>query len=216
VQTTGEGPACEDSAFVWDQDSRRIIAFGGRIMGDYSEASGWEESMLSDTWAYDPATSTWTNLEPAGPVPPARWGAGIGYDPISRRVVLCGGEGTGSDLVLMSDDSVLQGTWAYDPAANAWSEVLGAIGTPYGYTGYTSIPLFFDPALRLMISVTDYEIYTYDLVNSWSSIPYARAVTPERGGQAFAYDPDEHQLILFGGTNSSGDLNDIWTCKLVP
>ena len=47
--------------------------------------------MFYDTWAYNSAANTWTNLKPAGDVPLARGGHTMVYDPVSRKTILFGG-----------------------------------------------------------------------------------------------------------------------------
>jgi len=49
-------------SMVYDSAHGRVILFGGHH-GD---------ATLDDTWSYDPASNTWTELHPAGDVPSAR------------------------------------------------------------------------------------------------------------------------------------------------
>jgi hypothetical protein len=219
VSTTGEGPACEDSCYVWDSDSQKLIAFGGRRM-DLDSANTedpWLETMLAETWAYEPSTSSWTNIAPASAAPAPRYRSGIGYDATNHKVVLCGGEGAGADTVSMSDDVPLLDTWTYDPAANVWAEVTVTGGSPaLGYAGYLLAPIFLDPALAKMASPVEGGIYVYDLSGAWNLVPTSNPWTPERYGEAFAYDTDAHRLFLFGGTTFSDGtgLSDLWSCSL--
>ena len=61
----------------------------------------------ADTWAYDPATNSWTDLNPTGPRPLGRAGHAMVYDPDTRRVIMFGGNPSG---VKASCE-----TWAYAP-----------------------------------------------------------------------------------------------------
>jgi hypothetical protein len=220
VQTVGEGPACEDSSFVWDPDGHRVIAFGGVVHEMFLEdAKDWQETMSSDTWAYDPVTSTWTRLDPAGPVPAARWGASIGYDPTTRRVILYGGDGAGENTVLMSDDISLYDTWAYDPASNTWTELSPTFqGLGGAMPAVRAATLHYDPALGQMVCAYEQSIWLYDpAANTWTELGYANQLAPERwGASGIAYDATAHQVILYGGEGPSGYLGDTWLSRLVP
>ncbi len=70
---------------------------------------------LGDIWAYDPAANTWSELKPAGTLPSARANPAMAYDPATHRLIMFGGfDGT---------ETRFGDTWAYDPAANTWSEL---------------------------------------------------------------------------------------------
>ena len=49
---------------AYDSSSHRVIMFGGSV------ADG--SKYFNDTWAYDPAANTWTELKPSGALPGAR------------------------------------------------------------------------------------------------------------------------------------------------
>lgn len=54
------------------------------------------------------------------------------------------------------------------------------------------------------------DIWTYSVgENTWSLIQVPEA-PPPRGAPAMAYSPDHQQVILFGGMNSLGRLDDTW------
>ncbi len=70
---------------------------------------------FNDTWAYDPAANTWTELHPAGDLPPARLCHAMVYDSATRQ---------GDPLWRMvTRTDLLNDTWAYDPVANTWTEL---------------------------------------------------------------------------------------------
>ncbi|MFO7622752.1 MAG: kelch repeat-containing protein, partial [Anaerolineales bacterium] len=83
-----EIPALNPSArgyvsMVYDSESDKIILFGG-----YDEPKGGGEPIPNgDTWAYDVATNTWTEMKPASG-PPANGGTYLVYDIESDRVIL--------------------------------------------------------------------------------------------------------------------------------
>jgi N-acetylneuraminic acid mutarotase len=109
-------PARWTPALAYDPAGSRVILFGGCDTADVS---------LNDTWAYDPAANTWTELKPAGSLPPARWGHALAHDPGSAKVIMFGG-----CEVLFDPSTFYNDTWAYDPAANTWTELKPAGDVP--------------------------------------------------------------------------------------
>ena len=106
-------PAASAYSVAYDSTSDKVILFGG-ISGE--EYPG---TCHNDTWAYDPTANTWTNLHPAGSLPPVRWGAPMVYDPDADKVILFGGGDSGS--------TSLGDTWGYDLAANTGSSSTPAV-----------------------------------------------------------------------------------------
>jgi N-acetylneuraminic acid mutarotase len=107
LEPRGTSPSARgDHSIAYDPVSRRVIMFGGR--GDTG-------TVLSDAWAYDPVANTWTELRPSGAQPPARSRHSMAYDLTSARMIIFGGQ----DIAGGSLDD----TWAYDPAANTWTEL---------------------------------------------------------------------------------------------
>ena len=84
---------------AYDSESDRLILFGGFAI----------EGVAGDTWAYDLAANTWTNMAPRGPNPSARDGQAMAYDSNSDRILMYGGDGS-SDV------------WAYDFDSNTWTQ----------------------------------------------------------------------------------------------
>ena len=70
-------------AAVYDPEEDRMLVFGG------ADADG---NYLGDLWALSlSGAPEWTLLEPAGPSPAGRQGAGAVFDPVRNRVVVFGG-----------------------------------------------------------------------------------------------------------------------------
>ena len=66
---------------VFDASAGRMVLFGG------FDGSG----ELSDTWTYDTASNTWTEVQVPGDTPTGREEHTLGYDPKAGRVLLFGG-----------------------------------------------------------------------------------------------------------------------------
>ena len=52
------------AAIAWNPANNRLTVFGGNTRGGPSGTA--TQTLLNDTWEYDPATNAWTNVTPAG------------------------------------------------------------------------------------------------------------------------------------------------------
>jgi hypothetical protein len=93
-----DGPDLSFTLVAYDENSQRLVLYGDSNGG------------IAQTWTW--GGTQWRKLDV--PQPPARTGAGMAFDPASRRVILFGGSG---DLVRTQ----LNDTWAWD--GNAWSRL---------------------------------------------------------------------------------------------
>ena len=190
-------PARDSHAMCYNPDTGLVILFGG------SDAAG---TTLNDTWAYNPVSDAWTQLDPLGNAPPARVGAAMVYDPETRTVILFGGADGGDTY---SD------TWAYDPKANRWTELAPARSVP---PARDSGAMVYDPVFRRAIlfgGVTPNGIlgdtWAYDpAANTWTRLNPGGELPRERAWHVMVYDSLAGNLILFGGFNVNGSLDDTW------
>jgi N-acetylneuraminic acid mutarotase len=112
VKVAGTVPSARyGMSMEYDAVSETVILFGGE-----SE----DESLLNDTWSYDPAAKTWTKADTQFTIPSARVGASMGYDPTNRAVILFGGAG---------DTGIMNDTWAFQNAT-AGTAAPKASGSP--------------------------------------------------------------------------------------
>jgi hypothetical protein len=121
--TTGKAPPARSyTSMVYDPVGRRMILFGGLDDVDpCDQGEGWThdgafpewDHTLADTWAYDPATNTWSDLAPASAPSPRGWHDMV-YEAETGLVVLFGGG--------PARGAFTAETWLYDTAANSWSE----------------------------------------------------------------------------------------------
>jgi N-acetylneuraminic acid mutarotase len=186
---------------VYDPPSGRILMFGG------NEGEG---EVFNDLWAFDATTNTWTELILTGALPAARSQAAMAYDPVTRRMILFGGR---------ADESTFGDTWAYDPVANAWTELHpgGTLPSPR-----FAHELVCDPSRGLLVLFGGGDVDSRDYNDTWTYDPAANAwTTPvlddrapsQRKAHAMVYDPSGDRLIAFGGYSSwAGSLNDTWAC----
>ncbi len=109
VQSPATGPTARAN-FAMDFDSARdrVVLFGGTPTGSVA---------LDDTWAWDGAAQTWTQLGPPAS-PSGRFNHAMAYDAAADRMVLFGGFNT----VRLSD------TWLFD--GTNWTQVFPATMPP--------------------------------------------------------------------------------------
>ncbi|MEI6309141.1 MAG: kelch repeat-containing protein [bacterium] len=183
-----------DDAIAYDSQSNKVILFGG-----------WGNSgKLSDTWAYNYATNTWTNRNSTNP-PPARDGHTMAYDNQSGKLILFGGWG---------DSGKLNDTWAYDYTANTWvnrNPTDSPLVCAFHAIAYDS------QSNKLIVfggwgnsgKLSDTWAYNY-ATNVWTNRNPTNP-PPARARHAIAYDSQSGKLILFGGLDDYGNLlNDTW------
>lgn len=199
-------PARAWNALVRDPGSGRLLMFGGMAGGEVADLVAADQ--LDDTWAFDPDANTWTRLEPAGPVPDARYAYTMVHDPSSKRMILFGG---------ITGTTRFNDTWAYDPATNVWKELTPASAIPRPRGAQS---MAYDPATRRVIvfggavSLTTLfnDTWAYDLAgNTWTDLKPAGTLPSGRGGQGMATVPTSRRLIVFGGADDTGSFrNDVW------
>jgi hypothetical protein len=191
-------------AMVYDPNTNRVLVFGGLNSGT--------SELLNDLWAYDLTTNAWTRLNPSGTPPSKRQYPAIAYCAATRRVLLFGG-------LTLSDnaDAGLGDLWAYDPIGNAWERITPTGTTPSARQGQA---MAYAPALGGLFMFGGL-FGTMDLDESWMFNPTADEWTRmqpvgdgpgARDGLAMAYDSAAGAAVLFGGYNSTADLDlgDAW------
>jgi hypothetical protein len=94
------------AAMAYDTESEMLVLFGGAVR----TGSAFVNEPFGDTWTYDVAADSWTELAPAES-PPARAWHRMTYDPGSDRILLFGGGAPGGVDGLV---------WAYDANENTW------------------------------------------------------------------------------------------------
>lgn len=188
-------PARSRTSMVYDSASQRTVIFGGYV----PMAPG-----RNDTWAYDTANNTWTDMVP--PVAPeGRYAHAMAYDSANEVTVLFGGK-TGPE----END-----TWTYDLGLNSWKNMAPAGAPP----SRMSQSMSFDEAHGMTILFGGYsgggmvnDTWSYNITaNNW--VRKGLNGGPDaRENQAMDYDPTMQRTVLFGGWSySSPDKSDTWS-----
>lgn len=207
------------SSFVRDERRSRLVAFVATM------------ALAVETWEWDGAT--WTQVTPAVQ-PPARFGAALGWDPNSQRVLLFGGNDA-QTLALLTDLWEWDGTnWlqrqpATTPVAVAgyvlawdrarrqtvlWSR-LGA--RDYAWSGSDWIPCHEGP-----VDAFDAAIGTEPLRNvvvhlaagttsEWDGVRWRTWTGAPMPLGPLAYDISTNRMILFATPSPLGPSADTWS-----
>lgn len=180
---------------AYDSESNRVIAFGGDSFNDRP---------VDETFVYDPAGDTWTQMHPRAS-PPARYWQAMAYDAASDRVVLFGGLGNVDEL---------NDTWTYDFNQDTWAR-LATVSAPT--TRHYSAMVYDAAAQRLVLfggagagEVALADTWRLDSkTGQWTEV---KAAGPSaRAWHAMAYDAAEESVVLFGGGETRNRyVNDVW------
>ncbi len=214
IQPSGSlPPARVRHAAAYDSTNDRLIIFGG------SGASG----VLNDLWVLSNATGTrgaaaWTQLNPAGPPPAARYSARVAYDAATGRLILFGGADANnhilSDYWVLTNASGLSGTpqWIQAAALNSPS-TRGLLASDYDgrnarlilfggeSCGTTTCALFSDTYAAASATNTAGS-------PSFAHLAPSGTLPPPRYDSGVAYDAADNRMVIFGGQTSTGVTND--------
>ena len=155
-----------------------------------------------------PGTALWTELKPSGDTPSVRAGQCMVYDTKNDQVILFGGTDSAS---FFAD------TWAYSPGANAWKNLNPSDLVP---SGRVAMAMVYDAASGKVVMFGGIEkggalladTWLYDPgANAWTQVTATGTGPSARGGHAMVYEPATGKVLLFGGKDDSGVLNDTWT-----
>jgi hypothetical protein len=190
-------PGASGPVLFTDPLSGRAIMFGGFDRFKKLPAFG-------KTWGW--TGKTWQNLNPATSPYPRGWGIAA-LDPVRKNVVLTGGDG---------DTIRTDNTWTWD--GSNWTQQFPATQVPM----LLSAGIAFDADSRLVIVFGGWggsngqemkQTWSWDGTN-WVLLSPARSPSA-RDGLGMAYDPNRHEVVVFGGEVAiqGKELRDTWKWK---
>ena len=192
----------------WSKIARvwTIVCCVGALLSGCSTAvlSQYRPSVPSGPVLVSKIHASWTLLHPRVS-PPSATGGVEAFDGRTNQLILYGGSPEyGTEMV--------DATWLW--TGRAWASLHptrhpdGVDGAVMAYDGDTR-------QLVLFGGEADYGQNTYNTTWLWTGSTWTeahpRVSPPVRNFPAMAFDPKSHQLLLFGGENSTGDFNDTWT-----
>jgi galactose oxidase-like protein len=187
---------------AYDQPGDRMIVFGG-----------FDGTNRNDAWSLQFAGATdaaWTQILPAGPLPPGRSDFAMVLDPVARRLVVFGGyDGVSPPAGRRGD------LWTLDlNGPPAWTQLI-LPGAPTARSGQRGI---YDPVRNRMVVFGGYDVamlndvwqLTLGASPAWGSILPAGPLPLPRADHALAYDSVRDRLVLHAGYDGFSDFGDTW------
>ena len=206
---TGRSPSPRECRAVYDPVRDRMVIFGGYGPddGDYDPEYPPPPHHLNETWELTlSGAPAWRQLDPSGPLPPARRGQTMIYDPVDDRALVFGG---------YDDRTFFNDVWSlsFEGGHEHWRSIM-PVGVGPGPRYGASATL--DPVRRQMIVFGGYDGHylddawglSLDRAPKWTRIDSS----PHPGKTDFhtmAYDPNRDRFMLFGGNNGQM-LGDLW------
>ena len=188
----------ERFGFTYDEESERVVLFGGMVENAYYD---------NETWVYYVKNDTWTNLTFFN-APKGRADHALEYDAGHDRILMYGGKTGPLDFT--------EETWIYDLNKNRWTEVKGGV-RPGPKVGHA---MAYDAKITQIImfgGMNTNETWSFDM-NSMSWIHLLPAASPfPRSEHAMGYDTRDERVVLFGGSNGGDEvwvydaLTVVWT-----
>jgi hypothetical protein len=216
IATAPGGPAARRGATLVHQyfeagttTLNRMILFGG------VDAT----IQYSDVWALElaPGGETWQELQPDGPLPPARDGHAAAFDGANNRMLVFGG---------WSADRPLGDLWVLDltPGHEAWQQlrppgngpgaaawVMAARG---GCPG-TEVIYLFGGYNRTTSTNEVWEIGLTPGAETWRRLEVSGARPRQRDSGVLGFDAQALRLVVFSGWDGPGTLlRDSWALSL--
>ncbi|MDX2030093.1 MAG: kelch repeat-containing protein [Blastocatellia bacterium] len=184
------------STAVFDPVTRSLVQFAG-----FTSESG----RFQDTQSFSIGGRSWVDWTPAGAKPQVRCLLTSAFDRANRRMVIYGGQRSGT----------LDDIWSFDLAQRTWTNLTPA-QRPAGRWFTTS---FFDREGRFVIfggytsAGNANDLWSFDLAaRQWTRLEVADPPSPRNGSMAVFLE-EENRLLLFGGSADGGLTNDLWELR---
>jgi hypothetical protein len=166
--------------------------------------------LISETWAFDPATGTWENRHPTQS-PPAGLDqcAQLAYHTKSDKVIMFGGWVVNN----VTETGCRNTTWVYDYPANTWTNMAPKYADMAYSHAQGRIVLF--GGLDYTETQINNDTWVYDYwANTWTRFTPPVSLT-RRGWCAMAYSAAADAVILFGGgTDRNHFTDETWSYHL--
>ena len=207
TKLSSSGFVRQAAAVAYDRESDRVILFGGH---KYRGGGFVPGGFLSDTWAYDYNSDTWTNMtvNMTGASPPPRAWVDMTYDVESDRIILFGGREIVRAFPL-NYPVTRNDTWAYDYNSNSWEKMTPPDQPKPGWAHGLAYDIESDRVILhggMNDKFTHNETWAYDYnTDRWTKM-IAGAGPGSRDQVSLDYNAITDQCILFGGLNTGGNI----------
>ncbi len=218
---TGGSPTLRgDHGGALDVTGSKLMVFGGdsAVPGCMTATP---DLFLADTWILDVGCGSWQQIMPAAS-PPARARQVTVGDPTNNRAIVFGGRGgsASSGYVDFSD------VWAFDFAAETWSQIVTTGTAPSGRSnsagvldGNRLIVFGGDTGTSDDTLVPVADSFALDLgTGVWSAFATGGSAPEARLFHVMAADSTTHTAWMFGGAGANAFVgefyDDVWSLDL--
>jgi len=178
------------------------------VGGDLVTFAGFtNQGRFDDTWRYDAAADTWTDVTPAGTSPPMRCLHSASYDSRNHRMIMYGGQQSGP----------LDDIWAFDLTSETWTEFnpatrpLGRFHTAHVYDAANHRSTIFGGTRGAAGGGNTDEVWLFDLSLENFVQMFPTGTPPSaREGATGIYIQAEDRMVIFGG-HDGGYVGDVWS-----
>ena len=183
---------------VYQRSRHKTLLFGGR-----QRAGGTSSSKLGDTWEWDAAAHSWTNVSP-GLSPSARDAHAATYDAAHNRVVLFGGKD--------ANGAALGDTWLWN--GSAWANLTATANGPSARFGHA---MAYDNARNVVVLFGGdtgaqklNDVWEWDgATERWHQVAAAGAPSARAFAAMASRGSSTDGVVVFGGVGASL-LGDTW------
>lgn len=183
-RTSGEGPPPDPNggAMTYDPMLPGVLYYGGNC---------------SATWMY--AGGLWSHLNTTGQTCPVTQSPVMAYDSLDHYVLLFGGSLSGAAI----------GTWTF--SSQTWTNISASVGNAPAPRTYASMA--YDPTLAQLIMYGGASAFVFPTYfaqtwgfsgGNWSNLTASSGEGQAPTYGALAYDPDEADLVDYGGRGLAG------------
>jgi len=201
-------PARRGACAAFDPARDRMILFGGA-----------DQVLRNETWSFDAAAATWSQLAPAGRLPTPRSGVAMVYDAARDRMWAHGGyamNGFGNGP--WSLDLAGSGTWTQLFPSGSLPAARGA-GSLVLDTTRDRLVLFGGQISFVTTTGATGDVWTLSPAADtlrWTRLIPSGAAPAARWGAIVVYDAARDRIVVLGGRDSVTVYNDAWELRFSP
>ncbi|HLF06380.1 MAG TPA: kelch repeat-containing protein, partial [Thermoplasmata archaeon] len=181
------------ATLTFEPASDKLVLIGGATSGGSNE-----------TWATNASGFAPWEKRTAGPFAPRLYHT-ASFDPGARRIAVFGGK--------LDSGLATPQIWLYDPGNDSWEKTYPST-TPEARFSHA---MTYDPGGRTHIMFGGgpfagwlNDTWSFDMTTrNWTELAPSTAPSP-RGFAAIASDPIGGEIVLFGGRDISGPMNETW------
>jgi N-acetylneuraminic acid mutarotase len=213
LHPSGPAPSARGHCVMaYDPQSGKMLLYGGARLPVSAEG-------LTQTWAYDTLTNTWSDLQTDPPAIATTTECPMIYDPASKTVFMFSFEDD------EQSEGLLTTVWSLDSTVNAWTRVHTSGGLP---PARARGAVTYDPHRSEFLLLGGYTIYPSEVLNDlwsfdpkkskWTELHPKGELPPANNSPVAWYDSNAQRTMLFvaGGLDTSETWSydsdgNVWT-----